>query len=176
MKYYKNNFFIMMGKFFRSWHCQNTGLLLIRLGLGVIFLTHGISKLTSIDGVIGFFGSLGIPAVFAWVVALVETIGGIAMIVGIFTKISGILLAITMLVAIVKVKFPQGGFGASEFELMLLLASLGVSLTGPGKYALGNHKCGCIGGKCNCGNSQNICKDCENCKDENCSCANCKNR
>ncbi len=166
----------MMGKFLESWHSSSKGLLLIRLGLGAIFLTHGISKLTGIDGVIGFFGSLGIPAVLAWVVALVETIGGIAMIVGAFTKISGILLAITMLVAIVKVKFPQGGFGASEFELILMLASLGISLTGPGKYSVGNHGCGCVGGKCNCGNSQNICKDCDNCKDENCNCTTCKNK
>lgn len=135
----------------KSWNCKNTGLLVIRLGVGVIFLTHGVSKLTSIDGVIGFFASLGIPAFMAWIVAIVEAAGGLAMILGIFTKMSGILLAITMLVAIVKVKFPQGGFNASEFELMLLLASLGLSLTGPGKFALGKKTCQCPEeGNCNC--------------------------
>lgn len=166
----------MFGKIFKSWHCQNKGLLLVRLGVGAIFLSHGISKLSSMDGVIGFFASLGIPAILAWIVALVETIGGIAMVLGVFTKISGVLLSVIMLVAIIKVKFPHGGFNASELELMLLLASLGISLTGPGKYALGNHRCGCVGGKCDCGNTENVCKDCENCKDQNCNCSVCKNK
>lgn len=140
----------MMDKI-RNWNCKNTGLLLIRLGVGAIFLTHGISKLSNTDGVIGFFASLGIPAFMAWVVAIVEAAGGLALILGVFTKISGVLLAITMLVAILKVKFPQGGFNASEFELILLLTSLGLSLTGPGKFALQKNSCNCTeGANCDC--------------------------
>ncbi|HRH30776.1 MAG TPA: DoxX family protein [Candidatus Paceibacterota bacterium] len=140
----------MMDKI-RNWNCKNTGLLLIRLGVGAIFLTHGVSKLSNMDGVIGFFASLGIPAFMAWVVAIVEAAGGLALILGVFTKISGVLLAITMLVAILKVKFPQGGFNASEFELILLLASLGLSLTGPGKFALKKSSCECVdGANCDC--------------------------
>jgi len=190
----------MINKIFKNWHCKNTGLLLIRLGVGAIFLTHGISKLTNMDGTIGFFAGLGIPAILAWVTALVETLGGLGMILGVFTKLSGILLAFIMLVAIVKAKFPQGGFIGSEFEIMLLLASLGISFAGPGKYSLGNHICGCVGGKCdckgndnhgavcshgcshdrgtcsNCNDCKDRCADCANCKDENCSCPMCNKK
>ncbi len=180
-----------MTNIFKNWHCKNTGLLLIRLGVGAIFMVHGIMKLTNIEGTTGFFGGVGIPmaGLMAWVVALVETLGGLGMILGVFTKLGGVLLAFTMLIAVVMVKFPKGGFMASEFEIILLLAALGISFTGPGKYAIGNHGCGCVGGKCVCrGNDHDghgsICKcgcgdgkcDCANCNDKNCGCGDCKNK
>lgn len=195
----------MINKMLKNWHCKNTGLLLIRLGVGAIFLVHGAGKLANISGTTGFFESLGIPMAFlmAWIVALVETLAGLGMILGVFTKIGGLLLAFTMLVAIITAKFPNGGLMAAELEIMLLLASLGISFIGPGKYSLGNHHCGCVGGKCGCSGSEsknshgaicahgcshgdgncdnckdckNNCADCENCKDENCSCGVCKNK
>ncbi len=113
--------------------------LLLRIGVGVIFIIAGWSKLSGIEGVQGFFGNIGIPlpGVMAWVVALVEFIGGIMMLTGYKVEIPGILLAITMLVAILTVKMGgDGGFSGMRLEIMLLLTSLALSMMGTGSYSL----------------------------------------
>ncbi|MCP9291728.1 DoxX family protein [Gracilimonas sediminicola] len=113
--------------------------LLLRIGVGVIFIIAGWSKLSGIEGVQGFFGNIGIPlpGVMAWVVALVEFVGGIMVLVGYKVEIPGILLAFTMLVAILTVKMGgDNGFSGMRLELMLLLTSLALSMMGTGKYSL----------------------------------------
>src|SRR5687767_3097620 len=75
------------------------GLAILRIVLGIAFAVHGWSKLSGgVDGVAGFFGSLGIPAptLIAWVVTIVELVGGILLIGGALTQIVGILLFINM--------------------------------------------------------------------------------
>ncbi len=110
------------------------GMLLVRLGVGGIFLSHGWSKLTNMEGTIAFFGQLGFDPLIAYVVAIAELLGGISMILGIFTRWSGVGLALIMLGALFLVKFKNGFSG--EFELLLLLTALGISFSGPGKYSL----------------------------------------
>ncbi len=124
--------------------CADWGLLLLRLALAAVFISHAVQKLGDMDKVVGFMAALGIPAFMAWVVALGELLGGVAMLLGVFTKYAGAVLAIIMLVAIWKVKAKLGFIGGWEFDLTLLLASLAVVSTGPGAYALGwgNHCCG----------------------------------
>ncbi len=127
---------------------RNVGLLIMRLGLGTIFLVHGISKLTNMDGTIGFFGQLGLSPVLAWIVTLIETVGGAFMILGLFTSVVGILLAVVMIGAFLKVKLPVGGMEAfmkGEIEIALFVLSLGLAFTGAGKYAIST-LCRC--GKC----------------------------
>lgn len=115
----------------------DAGLLLIRIALGVGFMLHGIQKLQGIDMTVGFFGKLGFPPALAWFVALVETLGGAAMLLGIFTEVSGLLLASVMIVAILKVKLGSGkGYLGFELDAAYLLSSLAIVLTGPGKYSL----------------------------------------
>lgn len=117
----------------------NLGLLLLRLGLAAVFLQAGISKLSNIAGITGFFASLGLGVFFVYLVALVETLGGLAILLGVWTRWAGILLAIDMLFAIILVKGALGFAGAGyRFELILLLASLAVVFSGAGKYALMN--------------------------------------
>lgn len=110
-------------------------ILLLRLGVGYIFIVHGWGKLTGIEGTAGFFGGLGIPIplVMAWVVAIVEFFGGIMVIVGAYTKIVNLLLAITMAVAII---IQEGNF---EIELILFLVTFSLFLTGSGNYSI-DHK------------------------------------
>lgn len=120
--------------------CQNPnlGLLLIRLGLAAVFIAHGISKLSNMDQTIGFFASLGLAAFFAYLVAIVELLGGIAMLLGLWTKWAGYALAIIMLVAIILVKSKMPfAKGAYEIDLMLLVAALGIAMIGSGKYSIG---------------------------------------
>ena len=80
------------------------GLAILRIVLGIAMLVHGWSKLSGgVDNVAGFFGGqLGIPApqLMAWVVTIVELVGGILLVVGFLTQIVGILIALDMLGAI----------------------------------------------------------------------------
>jgi len=134
----------MLAKLFgESW---DGALLLGRLVLGVIFLAHGYQKFFEIgvENVAGFLQGVGIPAplLFAWVVSLVEFFGGIAMILGIFTRWAALGFAVVMLVAIFTVKLPVGliappGKGAGyELDLALLGLALMLLLTGPGPLSL----------------------------------------
>lgn len=136
-----------MQKLVKHLYRPGFGLLLIRLALAAAFLAHGIGKLANMDGVIGFFGSIGLAPFWAWVVAIVETVAGAAMLFGAFTTIAGILLAVIMLVAIFKAKM-GGGFMGVELEFVLLVTSLGIALAGPGKWALSRKMCNCECGDC----------------------------
>ncbi|HLD33954.1 MAG TPA: DoxX family protein [Candidatus Nanoarchaeia archaeon] len=121
-------------------------ILFLRLGVGIVFLIHGIGKLLNVGPVAlgitnttGFFANLGIPmaGLAAVVVALFETFGGLFILLGIFTRISATLLAINMVVAILLVHLSKGfsiGNGGYEFALLLLLGSISLMLSGPGRF------------------------------------------
>lgn len=127
------------------------GLLILRLGVGIIMLVHGWPKLnpnSPMKGTAGFTAGLEqmgvpLPTFFAWVVALLETVGAVLLILGLGTRILAIGFAIDMLVAIVRARRPMGAsFGPSqsgigwEFEFMLLAAALALLFTGAGSIAL----------------------------------------
>ncbi len=117
---------------------NDLALLLLRLGVGVIFIVAGWGKLNGIDGTAGFFENLGIPLplFMAWVVALVEFLGGIMVLVGFKARIPALLLAFIMLVAIVLTKLGgENPFRAMRLDLMLLLTSLAIAILGAGGYA-----------------------------------------
>ena len=118
---------------------KNLALLLLRIGVGVIFIVAGWGKLTGIENIQGFFGDIGIPlpGIMAWVVAVVEFVGGIMVLVGYKVEIPAILLAFIMVVAIFTTKLGgDGGFSAMRLDLMLLLTSLALSIMGSGSYSL----------------------------------------
>jgi putative oxidoreductase len=121
---------------------REIGLALLRIILGVVFFAHGYLKFfkMGMDGVVGFFTNLGIPApaLAAWGVTWLEIVGGIALILGIFTPVLGILFAIEMAGVIFFAKQDAGFFAPKgyEFELTLLVASLALALSGPGAFSL----------------------------------------
>lgn len=121
------------------------GLMILRVVLGIAFAVHGWSKLSGgVDGVAGFFGSLGIPApaLIAWVVTIVELVGGIFLIVGFLTQIVGILLAIDMVGAIIYAFISRGapfieqGSITWEKEAVFGAAALCLALAGPGIWSV----------------------------------------
>jgi putative oxidoreductase len=121
--------------------------LVLRVVVGLIFAVHGYQKFTTgITGIGGFFGNIGIPfpTVMAAVVIFVELVGGIALILGLGVRYFGLLMAITMAVAILKVHFVNGltGQGGYEFALTLLAASLSLALSGAGPLSLDDMLCG----------------------------------
>ena len=70
-------------------------LLVARLLLGVFFIMAGAQKFTAIDGTAGYIASVGLPAptLLAWLAAIFEVVAGIAVVVGLQTRIAALLLA-----------------------------------------------------------------------------------
>ena len=98
--------------------------LLLRVVLGITFFVHGLVKFQGgIENTVGWFDSIGIPGFMAYVVALIELVGGFALIIGFGTKIVSALLAIVMLGATLKVKLAVGFLGNGQmagYELDLV--------------------------------------------------------
>ncbi|GIQ69484.1 DoxX family protein [Xylanibacillus composti] len=126
---------------------EDLGLLIVRLIVGLAFAAHGAQKLFGWfggygpKGTGGWFESIGIkPGVFAAVaVGMVEFFGGILFAAGLFTVVVALLLAVTMVVAIVKVH-GQNGFWSTangyEFNLVLVAVFVAVALIGAGSISL----------------------------------------
>jgi len=121
--------------------------LLLRLVVGITFVMHGSQKLfgafngPGVQGFAGFLGSLGVPApiLFSWIVSLVEFFGGLALILGIFTRLFALLISVDMTVALLLVHVKNGFFaGAGGFELVLLLlaSALALATHGAGKWSV----------------------------------------
>lgn len=127
----------MWNKYVKYFNNPSLGLLLLRLALGIVFIYHGLTKFQNMDTTIGFFASVGLVAAVAWMVASIETLGGMAVLLGVGTRVAGGLLAVVMLGAIITVKgamgFANGGY---EFDLVLLLSSLAILFMGPGRYTV----------------------------------------
>ncbi|HZG59912.1 MAG TPA: DoxX family protein [Anoxybacillus sp.] len=126
---------------------MSLGLLLIRLVVGITFMGHGAQKLFGwfgghgIKGTGGFFESIGIkPGVTMAILAgLAEFVGGALFALGLFTPVAALLIAASMVVAIVKVHGPNGYWitqNGFEYNLMLIAVAIGVLLIGPGQYSL----------------------------------------
>lgn len=112
------------------------GLLGGRIVLSVIMLAHGIQKFGAIGDTIAMFDKIGQPAWIAYATALIEGVGGLFLLLGIFVVPSAILLGLTMVGAIVMVKLPMGLIGGFEFPLSLLGLSFILAMTGSRKFAI----------------------------------------
>jgi putative oxidoreductase len=122
------------------------GLAILRIVLGIAMLVHGWSKLSGgVDNVAGFFGGmLGIPApgLMAWVVTIVELVGGILLVIGFLTQIAGLLIALDMLGAILfayllrGAPFIENGQISWEKEAVFAAAALCLALSGPGAWSV----------------------------------------
>lgn len=112
-------------------------LFLLRLVIGSVFIYYGYQKLfvTGPEGVTGYFASLNVPfaALVAWSVAVLEFAGGIALIVGIGTRVTASLLVVVMLAAI---WFAKRADGFTEWAPEYVLAGVAAALAIAGAGAL----------------------------------------
>jgi putative oxidoreductase len=120
--------------------------LLLRGTVGFLILLHGIYKLMNPEAVGyigGMFASIGLPAFLAYLIYIGEIVAPIMLIIGYQTKIAALLVAITMLVAILLAHASQiftlaemGGGAAIELQLMYLFGALAIFGLGAGKHRL----------------------------------------
>lgn len=117
---------------------QPLGLLLLRVALGIIFISHGYPKLTHPGAMQGLFTQHGLPGYFQTVAGMLETFGGALLIPGLFTRVAAMLLTIEMAVAIWKVH-SGGGLVAVhnyEFPLALLAGCFALATVGAGQASI----------------------------------------
>jgi putative oxidoreductase len=113
------------------------GPLPIRVLAGIIFIAHGIPKLVNIPGTQHFFShTMGFPPEMAVIIALLEVIGGFALLFGILTRISAILFIVEMIGSTLTAKLSKGFASGYDFDLLLLAVSVSLLLTGPGKPSI----------------------------------------
>lgn len=115
---------------------NHLGTLILRVVLGITFLIHGFVKFQGgISNIAGWFESIGLPGFLAYAVAIIEIIGGVALIVGLGTRWVSALLAVLMVGAILKVKLAIGFLGNGqmagwELDLAFLAMALYLALNG----------------------------------------------
>lgn len=117
--------------------------LLLRLSLGTMFISHALLKILVFTpaGTVGFFESLGLPGVFAYLTMAAELAGGVALVLGGATRWVALALLPVLLGSIVLVHGASGWLfsnqgGGWEYPAFLIVASLVQALLGDGAYAL----------------------------------------
>lgn len=118
--------------------------LILRVSLGALFLAHGGLKLFVFTpaGTAGFFQSVGLPGPLAYLVIAAEILGGIALILGVKTRIVSLALIPVLLGAIATVHLSAGFFfsnanGGWEYPAFWIVALVVQALIGDGALSLG---------------------------------------
>jgi putative oxidoreductase len=101
---------------------KDYSILVLRLGIGAVFIAHGYLKLTGLQQFAGFLEQTGTPfvGIMAPVVAAVEFLGGVAILLGTGTRIAALLLVAVMVVAMLTVTLAKGFAGGYDINLALL--------------------------------------------------------
>lgn len=122
---------------------QDLGLLILRGGVGVMFITHGIPKLARgpegwerLGRTMELVGIGFAPTLWGLLAALAETLGGLCLALGLWTRAVCVPLAFTMVMAALN-HFAKGdGFGKASHAIEACFVFAGLFLVGPGRYSL----------------------------------------
>jgi putative oxidoreductase len=122
---------------------RNVGLLIIRIGLGIMFILHGYPKMfggpdtwVEVGSAMQFLGIDFAPMFFGFMAGVTEFFGGIFLLAGLFFSPSVIFLFIVMLVATVKHIGAGDGFVSYSHSIEIAIVMVGLLFIGPGKYSL----------------------------------------
>lgn len=129
---------------------QRIGLLVLRLALGLIFVLHGWMNI--VGGQESFLREMltmvgwSAPDLLVWLITGVEFLGGLALMLGMFTRWAALILAVEMVVAVALFHVRQGFFIVAvpsvplaygfEYHVALVGGLVCLALGGPGKFAL----------------------------------------
>ena len=123
---------------------QDWGKLILRMALGLLILLHGISKIKGGPGfIVDVVNKAGLPTELAYLVYIGEVVAPILLIVGLFTRIAALIVAIDIVFAILLVHtaqiFSLSQTGGWELELqgMYLFTAIAVALMGAGRLSVG---------------------------------------
>lgn len=121
---------------------SNYGATLSRLSLGSVLLSHGLLKVLvfTVPGTVGYFESLGLPAIAAYLTIFAEIVGGTAILLGFYTRLAA-LLSLPLLLGALWAHSGNGWVfsadgGGWEFPLLLLALAVIVAVQGAGAFAL----------------------------------------
>lgn len=131
---------------------DNIASLILRVLLGVVFFPHGAQKLLGwfgghgFSGTMGFFTeTMGIPAIFAFLAIMAESLGAVALITGFLTRITAFGIASVMVVAIFMVHLQNGFFmnwsgnqqgEGFEYHILAIAIALVLIVKGGGKWSV----------------------------------------
>ena len=122
---------------------RHIGLLILRIGLGCMFLVHGLPKLFGgpekwerLGGAMATFGITFLPVFWGFMAAIAESLGGLCFILGLFFRPACALLTITMLVAAASHLNRGESLGEASHPIEAGIVFLSFILIGPGKYSL----------------------------------------
>lgn len=125
-----------------SYTSQDHGAFLLRLSLGTILLAHGLLKIFvfTVPGTVAYFGSLGLPPIIAYLTIFGETAGGVALLLGIYTRLTA-LLNLPILIGATWAHSNNGWLfsnegGGWEFPALLVVLAVIVALQGAGSFAV----------------------------------------
>jgi len=123
---------------------EQFGKLVLRLGLGGLILFHGVHKLlTGLDPVKTLLASHNLPEALAYCAYLGEIVAPVLIILGLFTRVGGALIALEVLALVLLGGIPQlltlssGGAYGLEVEAFYFVSALTVMLVGAGRISLG---------------------------------------
>ena len=115
---------------------------ILRLTLGTILLAHGFLKIFvfTIPGTVGYFDSIGLPALAAYLTIYGELAGGVALLLGLYTRLAA-LLSLPILLGATWVHIGNGWVfsspnGGWEFPALLVVLAAIVALQGAGRCAI----------------------------------------
>lgn len=122
---------------------KNVGLLIMRVGIGAMYVFHGYPKLAGgykrwewLGQQMSLLGIEFIPTFWGFMASLTEFLGGLLLMLGLLTKPTTLMLMFTMVVAaLYKFHIGEGLHGASH-PIEMAIFFLGIFLTGPGTYSL----------------------------------------
>ena len=122
---------------------KNFGLLILRIGLGILLIYHGLPKLIGgparwehLGTAIGYLGIHFLPVFWGLMCALTETFGGILVIVGLAFRPACLLLVINLVVAAVFTYKVSGSFGDATHAIEDAIMFAGLLFIGPGTYSV----------------------------------------
>ncbi|MDQ8035566.1 GntR family transcriptional regulator [Bordetella genomosp. 1] len=124
---------------------DDTGKLILRLTLGILILLHGLAKLSSgVGGIAGMLSSHGLPGFLAYGAYVGEILGPLLIILGIYTRLGALIIAVNMVVALLLAHTgqlgslnPQTGGWQLELQGMFLFTAIALIFTGAGRFSLG---------------------------------------
>ena len=122
---------------------RDQGLLLLRVGIGIMFISHGYPKMEAgpemwekLGGAMGNFGITFAPTFWGFMAALSETVGGALIVLGLLTRPACILMMFTMIVAAAVHFAKSEGLQGASHAIESGIVFLSLIFIGPGRFSI----------------------------------------